>query len=55
MDQILIVEDDRELNKGLCKALKADHRQLVSCPDLKSAGFQLFCGGSLDLAEYAGR
>ncbi len=45
MDQILIVEDDRELGQGLCKALKADNRQLVSCPDLKNARLQLLCGG----------
>ncbi len=44
MEQILIVEDDRELNQGLCKALKADNRQLISCPDLKSARLQLLCG-----------
>lgn len=44
MDQILIVEDDRKLNQGLCQALKADHRRLISCPDLKTAKSQLFCG-----------
>lgn len=45
MEQILIVEDDRGLNQGLCKALKAEDRQLVSCLDLKTARFQLLCGG----------
>lgn len=45
MEQILIVEDDRGLSQGLCKALKAEDRQLVSCLDLKTARFQLLCGG----------
>ena len=44
MEQILIVEDDIALNKGLCKALKADNRQVLSCPDMKSARKQLLCG-----------
>ena len=44
MEQILIVEDDIALNKGLCKALKADNRQVISCPDMKSARKQLLCG-----------
>lgn len=44
MEQILIVEDDIALNKGLCKALKADNRQIISCPDMKSARKQLLCG-----------
>lgn len=43
MEQILIVEDDIALNKGLCKALKADNRQVISCPDMKSARKQLLC------------
>lgn len=46
MEQIIIVEDDRGLNQGLCVALKAENRQLVSCPDLKSAREQLACGGA---------
>lgn len=46
MQQIIIVEDDRGLNQGLCVALKAENRQLVSCPDLKSAREQLACGGA---------
>ena len=41
MEQILIVEDDRDLNQGLCKALKTDGRQIVSCTDLRSAREQL--------------
>ena len=45
MDQLLIVEDDIGLNQGLCKALKADARQIISCQDLKTAKEQLLCGG----------
>lgn len=41
MEQLLIVEDDRDLNQGLCKALKTDGRQIVSCTDLHSAREQL--------------
>ena len=41
MEQILIIEDDRDLNQGLCKALKTDGRQIVSCTDLRSAREQL--------------
>ena len=52
MQQILIIEDDRALNQGLCKALKTDNssmqvcsglyasatdRQIVSCENLKDA------------------
>lgn len=37
MEQILIVEDDRALNQGLCKALKSDDRRVDSCYDLQSA------------------
>ena len=37
MEQLLIVEDDIGLNQGLCKALKADARQIISCQDLKAA------------------
>ncbi len=29
MEQLLIVEDDIGLNQGLCKALKADARQII--------------------------
>ena len=45
MEQLLIVEDDIGLNQGLCKALKADDRQIISCQDLKAAKEQLLCGG----------
>lgn len=44
MEQIMIVEDDKELNYGLCKALKADHRQIVSCQNIRSAKEQLLMG-----------
>ena len=44
MEQLLIVEDDIGLNQGLCKALKADDRQIISCHDLKAAREQLLCG-----------
>lgn len=43
MEQLLIVEDDKALNHGLCKALKAESRQIVSCQDLKTAREQLLC------------
>ena len=44
MEQLLIIEDDKGLNQGLCKALKADNRQIFSCQDLKTAREQLLCG-----------
>ena len=44
MQQLLIVEDDRNLSKGLCLALKNEELQIVSCHDLKSARDQLTCG-----------
>ena len=40
--QIVIVEDDKDLGAGLCKALKDDSRSIVSCEDLKSAREQIF-------------
>lgn len=43
MEQLLIVEDDRELNRGLCKALKEEDRQVISCYNLNSAREQLLC------------
>ena len=45
MEQLLIIEDDIGLNQGLCKALKTDARQIISCQDLKTAKEQLLCGG----------
>lgn len=44
MEQILIIEDDTGLNQGLCRALKAENRQVISCLNLKSAREQLLCG-----------
>lgn len=44
MKQILIVEDDKELNKGLCKALKTEDCQIFSCQSLKDARQQLSLG-----------
>lgn len=44
MQQIMVIEDDRTLNQGLCKALKIDgQRQIVSCLNRKSAEEQLLC------------
>lgn len=43
MTQILIVEDDKRLNQGLCRALKTENRQLISCENLSSAKEQLDC------------
>lgn len=45
MKQLLIVEDDIGLNQGLCKALKAEDRQIASCQNLRSAREQIACGG----------
>ena len=44
MEQLLIVEDDRDLNRGLCRALKSETRRPISCPDLRSAREQLSLG-----------
>ena len=41
----MIVEDDIGLNQGLCKALKAEARQIISCQDLKTAKEQLLISG----------
>lgn len=43
MTQILIIEDDKGLNNGLCKSLKSENRKLTSCWDLRSAREQLDC------------
>ena len=40
--QIVVVEDDKDLCSGLCKALKDETRNIVSCEDLKSARDQIF-------------
>lgn len=44
MEQLLIVEDDKGLNQGLCKALAAENRKVFSCHNIKSAMEQLSCG-----------
>lgn len=44
MERILIVEDDISLNQGLCRALKSENRQIISCMNLKSTREQLLCG-----------
>ena len=44
MEQILIIEDDKGLNQGLCQALKSENRQVISCLNLKTAREQLLCG-----------
>ncbi|WP_276624162.1 response regulator transcription factor [Syntrophomonas wolfei] len=44
MRQVLIVEDDRNLSRGLCLALRNQELQIVPCFDLKSAREQLACG-----------
>jgi DNA-binding response OmpR family regulator len=44
MKQLLIVEDDRSLSRGLCLALRDEGFQPVPCFDLKSARAQLGCG-----------
>jgi len=44
MKQVLVVEDDRNLNQGLCLALKEQEIQIVPCFDLKSARKQLAHG-----------
>lgn len=43
MKRLLIVEDDRDLSRGLCLALKDQKIQTVPCFDLKSAREQLAC------------
>ncbi|OJV62981.1 MAG: DNA-binding response regulator [Clostridiales bacterium 38-18] len=44
MKQIVIVEDDINLSRGLVLALKSDAVQLVQCHDVKAAKAQLACG-----------
>ncbi|MBR4758647.1 MAG: response regulator transcription factor [Lachnospiraceae bacterium] len=45
MEQLLIVEDDETLNRGLCKALKDEGRQIVSCENIATAREQLLLSG----------
>ena len=40
--QIVIVEDDKDLNSGLCKALKEEGRSIVSVDTIKAAREQIF-------------
>ena len=41
MQKILIIEDDRALNQGLCKALKTDNSSMQVCRPLTLAdGFK---------------
>ncbi len=40
--QIVIVEDDKDLCAGLCRALKDGSRSIVSCENLKEAREQIF-------------
>lgn len=44
MKQIVIVEDDINLSRGLVLALKSDAIQLVQCYDVKTAKTQIACG-----------
>lgn len=44
MESLLIVEDDRGLNQGLCSALRAEKRQIISCANCRMAREQLLCG-----------
>ena len=48
MKQVIIVEDDRNLNQGLCLALKDRDLHIVPCFDLKSAREQ-FAHGRAEL------
>lgn len=44
MEQILIVEDDNGLNRGLCRALEQAGREILSCYNLRTARGQLSSG-----------
>lgn len=43
---LIIVEDDKSLNQGLCKALANENRQVISCQNIQSAREQLALGGA---------
>lgn len=43
MEQLLIIEDDTALSQGLCRALKSENRQVISCRNIKTARDQLLC------------
>ncbi len=44
MEQLLVVEDDKALNIGLCKALESEQYHVVSCHTIQEAREQLWCG-----------
>lgn len=46
MKQVLIVEDDRDLSRGLCLALQDGELETVPCLDLASARARLAQGGA---------
>lgn len=48
MKRILIIEDDRDLNQGLCLALQNSAHQIVSCFDLQS-GRRVLAEQTVDL------
>ena len=48
MSRILIIEDDRDLNQGLCLALQNSAHQIVSCFDLQS-GRRVLAEQTVDL------
>lgn len=48
MEQILIIEDDKALNQGRCRALQTENRELFSCRNIKTANIRLI-SGSLSL------
>ena len=43
---LIIVEDDKSLNQGLCKALADQNRQVISCQNIRAAREQLALGGA---------
>lgn len=43
---LIIVEDDKSLNQGLCRALANENRQVISCQNIRSAREQLALGGA---------
>lgn len=48
MKRILVIEDDRDLNQGLCLALQNSAHQIVSCFDLQS-GRRVLAEQTVDL------
>ena len=43
---LIIVEDDKSPNQGLCKALADQNRQVISCQNIRAAREQLTLGGA---------